>query len=139
MGAVIRYAGNNYTAEYRDVDTILQEIERAVSPDILEQCRRILKQGSPTKMQGDMSHKNYEAYRKYGNEPTIEQNMEKVMKTINKEERNGNLLPFPSWVQRLIPNAHTNPQAYLIKPGKMIGLSSMAKSSHIHGVSPSIW
>ena len=118
MGAVIRYAGNNYTAEYRDVDTILQEIERAVSPDILEQCRRILKQGSPTKMHGDMSRKNYEAYRKYGNEPTIEQNMEKVMKTINKEERNGNLLPFPSWVQRLIPNAHTTPQAYLIKPNK---------------------
>jgi len=118
MGAVIRYAGNNYTAEYRDPDAILAHIKQAVSPDIYDQCRRILKQGSPTLLQGDMTNENFEAYRKHGNAVTIAQNIQKVWKTINKEERNCNLIPLPSWVGRFLPDAHLTPQAYLIKEGK---------------------
>ena len=40
------------------------------------------------------------------------------MKTINKEDRNQYLLPFPNWLARFFENIHLTPQGLLSKLGK---------------------
>ena len=40
------------------------------------------------------------------------------MKTMNKEDRNQYLLPFPLWLARFVQNLHITPQGLISKPGK---------------------
>ena len=54
----------------------------------------------------------------YGNHSSISKNVDKTMKTMNKEERNQYLIPIPSWVARFIRNMHITPQGLLIKKDK---------------------
>ena len=45
-------------------------------------------------------------------------NTDKVLKAINKDEQNNNIIPFPKILTRFIPDLHLTPQGFLIKPGK---------------------
>ena len=40
------------------------------------------------------------------------------MKTLNKEDINQYLLPFPNWLARFFKNIHLTAQGLLSKPGK---------------------
>ena len=42
---------------------------------------------------------------------------DKVLKAINKDEQNNNIIPFPKILTRFIPDLHLTPQGFLIKPG----------------------
>ena len=105
-------------AAYRDIPSILNLIRGKVPNDLLSDFRRILEVGAPNFLVAKSSQKNFEIYRNYGNHPTLHQNMAKVQKVMNKEERNSCVIPFLNWMMRLIPNLHTTPQGLIVKPGK---------------------
>jgi hypothetical protein len=54
----------------------------------------------------------------YGNHPTVSKNREKVMKTMNKEDRKEHVLTFPAWLAPFIPHLMLTPNGFIIKPGK---------------------
>ena len=52
------------------------------------------------------------------NHTSIQQSLDKVMETLDKEDTNQYLLLFPNWIAWFIPNLHLTPQGLLSKTGK---------------------
>jgi hypothetical protein len=69
-------------------------------------------------MCADISRANALKYWQEGNKPSINKNLEKVMKTMNKEEHNKFVIPLPGWTWCFIPHLLITPQHLLQKPGK---------------------
>ena len=65
--------------------------------------------GCPRIMNATITRKNVLQYWRAGNNPTIRQNLAKVLKTMNKEERNNYVIQLSSWSFRFIPNLFVNP------------------------------
>ena len=77
---VIRYAGGNYTADYRDVPAILKFIEDKVPHELYCQVQRLFTTGAPTKLNAHSTAKNTNMYRHYGNHSSVNQNIAKINK-----------------------------------------------------------
>lgn len=118
VSSVLRYAGGNYTADYRNVKEIVQNLKGKVDESDLEDLERVFTTGAPTKMVAESSNENYMDYLKYGNHKSILKDPAKVVKTMNKEDRNCYVIPMPCWLARFIPNAFFTPNGLLCKPGK---------------------
>ena len=116
--SVLRYAGGNYTGEYRNVENIVSKLEGIVHQRDIDDLQRVFKVGAPTRMVAESTSKNFQDYFTYGNHASIAQDIEKVEKTMNKEERNSYVLPLPNWLARFIPNAFYTPNGLISKPGK---------------------
>ena len=69
-------------------------------------------------MDASSTHKNFLDFFRYGNHSTIDSNIEKTLKTMNKEDRNQYLVSLPNWLARFIPHLHIIPQGLVIKDGK---------------------
>eukprot|EP00957_Ditylum_brightwellii_P210646 15365213-Ditylum_brightwellii.AAC.1 len=123
--SVIRYASNNYTASYKDVYYILNNIQSNLPPETFAEVERVFKVGSPNKLVAISTREKILTYQRYGNHSTLEKSMEKVRKVMDKEDRNCYCTPFPCWVTRFIPHIHVTQQGLILKPGKMIDLFFM--------------
>lgn len=118
LPSVIRFAGGNYTGEYRDVDKIVKRLKGIVDEDDINDLRRLFTTGAPARMVAESSFDNFSNYFQYGNHKSISKDLTKVKKTMNKEERNNFVLPLPNWTARFIPNAFFTPNGLVTKPGK---------------------
>ena len=74
--------------------------------------------GFPNYLVAEDTRSNFLDYYRYGNHITIAQNISKVMKTMNKEDKHSYLMTLPSILARLIPDLKLTPQGLIIKPGK---------------------
>ena len=117
---LIRFLGGNYTGEYRTIeDTIKILKDTKCNEKVIEDLQRLFKTGSPNYMNASSTHKNFLDFFRYGNHSTIDSNIEKTLKTMNKEDRNQYLVSLPNWLARFIPHLHITPQGLVIKDGKM--------------------
>ena len=109
----------NYTGEYRNTKGTIKALQAAnCDVTIINDVRRTLLTGCPNKMTAESTHENFLKFFRYGNHTSIQQSLHKVMNTLNKEDRNQYLLPFPNWIARFILNLHLTPQGLLSKTGK---------------------
>ena len=116
---VIRFLGNNYTGEYRDINKTLQMLrDTKCDLQVIKELERLFSIGAPNKFNASSTHKNYLDYFRYGNHSSILKDIDKTLKAMNKEDRNQFLIPLPSWIARFIRHSHLTPQGLLIKPGK---------------------
>ena len=69
-------------------------------------------------MNASSSYKNFIDFHNYGNHSSIDKNVEKTMKAMNKEDRNQYLISLPSWLARFVVHLHVTPQGLVIKSGK---------------------
>jgi len=69
-------------------------------------------------MTAESTHQNFLKLFRYGNHTSIKQSLEKITKSLNKEDMNQYLLLFPNWIVRFIPNLYMTPQGLLSKTGK---------------------
>ena len=116
---VIRFLKGNYTGEYRNTPGTIKALQDSNCDDIIiADVQRTLLTACPNKMTAESTHQNFLKFFRYGNHTSIQQSLDKVMKTLNKEDRNQYLLPFPNWIARFIPNLHLTPQGLLSKTGK---------------------
>ena len=118
VSLVMRFLSNNYTGEYRDVPQIIARIRPFVDADLLLHFERVMLSGCPNKMNYETSRENALLYWRKGNNPSIKNNLAKVMKTMNKEDKNNFVIPLPSWLARFIPHLFFTPQHNLVKQGK---------------------
>ena len=118
LGNIMRFAGNNYTAEYRDVPTLMKKLD-GIAPDYLKkQIKDLFEIGAPTKMMGHSSRENFKRYYDYGNHASVLKNPELIEKALNKEHKYKYVMCFPGWISRFVPHLHVTPQGIVIKPGK---------------------
>ena len=116
---LIRFLGANYTGEYRDTKTTIKALENAkCNRKIIEDLQRLLEKGSPNHMNATTTHQNFLDFFRYGNHSSCDQNMGKLMKAMNKEDKNQYLISLPNWLARFIPHLHVTPQGLVIKEGK---------------------
>ena len=76
--SVIRYAGNNFTAAYRDIDEILNKIKKIIPHENFLEIERVFRVGSPNILVAESSRKNFMTYWRYRNHKLLEKNMKKV-------------------------------------------------------------
>ena len=69
-------------------------------------------------MNTSSTHSNFLEFMRYDNYTTFKKNLDQVLKTLNKEDMNQYLLPFPNWLARFFKHLHLTPQGLLFKPGK---------------------
>ena len=69
---VIRFLGNNYTGEYRDINKTLQMLrDTKCDPQVIKELERLFSIGAPNKFNASSTHKNYLDYFRYGNHSCI--------------------------------------------------------------------
>ena len=116
---IIRFLGNNYTGEYRNINKILQVLEDTrCDIQVIKDLERLFCIGSPNRLNATSTHKNYLDYFRYGNHSSILKDEHKTLQAMNKEDRNQFLITLPSWIARFIRHSHLTPQGLLSKPGK---------------------
>ena len=62
MATVMRYIGNNYTAKYRDVPTIMNTIRGILDDRVCNDVHRIITTGCPAKVSGHSRRENFLTY-----------------------------------------------------------------------------
>ena len=116
---LIRFLGGNYTGEYRDSKATIKALKNAkCNQTIIDDLQRLLEKGSPNHMNASTTHQNFLDFFRYGNHSSTNQNMDKLMKAMNKEDKNQYLISLPNWLARFIPHLHVTPQGLVIKEGK---------------------
>ena len=119
LSTVIRSLRGTYTGEFRDAAGTLAALRQTnCDPALVQEVSRTLIIGCPNKMNACSSHENFLKFFRYGNHVTIKSNPTNVRTTLNKEDRNQYLLPFPNWIARFCKNIHLTPQGLLSKLGK---------------------
>ena len=116
---LIRFLGGNYTGEYRNTKLTIQKLKESnCNAKVVKDLKRLLEVGCPNHMNASSSHNNFLDFLRYGNHSSIDKNIEKTTKAMNKEDKNQYLIPLPCWLARFIRNLHITPQGLVVKPGK---------------------
>ena len=116
---LIRFLGNNYTGEYRDVDSTMKILrDTNCNPRIINDLHRIFTVGCLNKMNAHSTHTNFRRFLKYGNHSSMDKDIGKTQKVMNKEDKNQFLIPLPNWLARFIRDLHVTPQGLIVKPEK---------------------
>ena len=84
LAAVHRRIGGNHVGAHRDVAKIIKRLKHLLEPELLEELRRVLVNGCPAKFNEEGTRQEFEAMWRYGNHQSVNQNLEKVMATMNK-------------------------------------------------------
>jgi len=113
FGLVIRYLAGEYTANWRDKKPILAAVQDLVTEEDYNHTERILDFGCPANFNWEEPEENKAIFLRQGNHPSIKAYVPIVTKTLNKEERNSHVVPFPRYFVFFSPYARTTPQTVM--------------------------
>ena len=116
---VMRYVGNNYTAEYRNVTKMIERIRGLVDDDLIGHYIRVMTVGAPAHFNYECTRENALLHLRQGNHPSIALNLPKVQKAMNKMEQHSFVIPFNSWIARFVPHIFFTPQ-HMLESGRLI-------------------
>ena len=115
----MRYLGNNFTGEYRDVKLTAEILRyKNIPEELIQDAIRVLQTGCPNHFSASTTRANAVKYLQKGKGATINRKLDQVMKTMNKEDKNNFVIPLPSWIAPFIPHTFFTPQHILEKPGR---------------------
>jgi hypothetical protein len=117
-GMFVRYVGGEYVAESRNVEKVIADISPYASKEDVDHVRRILTQGCPSMLNffEPSSSKLQSIHR--GNQRTIIDYPDIVKDTMNKLDKNSQVIPIKSWILHFSPYLHHTPQSMVLKEGK---------------------
>eukprot|EP00956_Cyclotella_meneghiniana_P014543 scaffold21809_cov24-Cyclotella_meneghiniana.AAC.3 len=119
VSALMRYLGNNYTGEHRNIPLIINKLRsHSIPEDLISKYTRVMLVGCPNHFVAETSRDNTMLYFRKRNGPTIARKLEQVWKNMNKEDKNNFVIPLPHWLARFIPHLFFTPQHVLEVPGK---------------------
>ena len=123
---LMRYMGNNYTGEYRNIDAVVNiQKQYNINDSLISKYIRVMTVGCPNHFVASASQENALLYLRNRNGQTIARKLQQVQKNMNKEDKNNFVIPLPHWIARYMPHMFFTPQHILEKPGKKIGRSLM--------------
>ena len=102
LAAVQRCIGGNHVGAHRDHEALLSRVQHLLPPKLFHELRRVLNDGSPAKFNVEGTQQEFREMFAYGNHPTVEKNLDKVMKTMNKEDCKDHVLTFPAFLAEFI-------------------------------------
>ena len=89
VSLLMRYLGGNHTGAHRDVQATAKILlEHDIDAELVRHYVRVMTVGCPRIMNADISRENALQYWRAGNNPSVKANLDKVKKTVNKEDRN---------------------------------------------------
>jgi hypothetical protein len=118
LSAVHRKLGGNHVGAHRNPEFILQQVSGLIDRTTYNHLRRILVDGCPGVFNEEATYEQYREMYKYGNHKSVEQNLEKVMLTMNKEDRKDHVLTFPAFLAEFIPDCMLTAQGFVMIAGK---------------------
>ena len=119
VSLLMRFLGNNYTGEHRDIlGTICKLQKYNIPKHLIDKFRRVMVVGCPNHFVASTSRDNTLLYFRNRNGPTIAKKLAQVQKNMNKEDKNNFVIPLPHWLSRFIPNLFFTPQHMLEVKGK---------------------
>jgi hypothetical protein len=118
LSAVHRKLDGNHVGAQRDPEFILRQVSGLIDQKTFDHLRRILVDGCPGVFNEEATYAQYLEMHQYGNHKSVEQNLEKVMLTMNKEDRKDHVLTFPAWLAEFIPDLMLTAQGFVMLPGK---------------------
>jgi hypothetical protein len=118
LAAVHRKIGGNHVGAHRNPEVILRQVEGLLDQKTYEHLRRIRCEGCPNVFNEEASYEQYLEIHKYGNHKSVEQNLDKVMLTMNKEDRKDHVLTFPAFLAEFIRDMMLTAQGLVMLPGK---------------------
>jgi hypothetical protein len=100
LAAVHRKTGGNHVAAHRtaNLEIILQQVKGFMDQKNYDHLKRILINRCPNVFNEEAMYEQYLETHNYGNHKSVEQNLEKVMKTMNKEDCKDHVLTFPAFL-----------------------------------------
>lgn len=104
----------------------------------MSDLQRILIDGCPAKFNAEGTNQDFLEQIAYGNHLSISKNIEKVMRTMNKEDQKDHVLTSPAWLAQFIPHLMLFLNDLTIKFGKMTVSSSMLLTCYTRTPPPSI-
>ena len=107
--SVICFVRGPFTAAYRDLTVILNNIQPYADRDLYSECERILKCGTPSYCNATSTDANLRAYIAYGNHSSAHDDIAKTKKSIVKDARPGYLAYFGWRMAPFIRNLHVCP------------------------------
>ena len=111
---LMRYLGNNYTGAYRNTHKVIKTLRHyKINTNLIDQYMRVITIGCPNHVVAETSRANALHYWRHGNHSSINQKIDQVMSTINKEERNNYVIHLPHWLLRFVPHIFLTPQHIL--------------------------
>ena len=117
---VYRYAGNNYTAGYRNMLKQIASIQGMVDEDLITQYIRVMTVGAPSHFNAESTRENAMLHWREGNHPSIAKNMDLVMKAMTKLEKHNFVIPIRSWIARFVPHIFFTPHHILTNKGNRL-------------------
>lgn len=119
VSALMRYLGNNFTGEHRDIPGTISKLRKyGIPEELIDKYRRVMMVGCPNHFVAETSRDNTLLYFRNRNGPTIAHKLKQVQKNMNKEDKNNFVIPLPHWLARFIPNLFFTPQHMLEIKGK---------------------
>ena len=130
-GKLVRWLGGEYMGACRNVNRTLAAVRDHVCTDDFNHMKRILLDGSPSKLTFDEPLANKSLMIKQGNLKSFNKNPELVIKTMNKEDRYSHVLPLDKLICLFSANCrHTN-QTLVIKQGNNDPLAFDASTARL--------
>jgi hypothetical protein len=109
-GMLIRFIDGEHTASYRDVKKCLDIIRPHVNPKDCDDIQRNFIQGCPKHMDIEMPKDAKKRMMKPGNQRSVDENLEVVKSTMNKEEKHSNVVALGIYLCRFSPYLNHVPQ-----------------------------
>ena len=90
----VRWLGDKYTGEHRNVHWTLTAVKDNISPDNFNHMQRIFLNGYPYELTFHEPLANKSLMIQQGNSKSFNNNPELALKTMNKEDRYSHVLPL---------------------------------------------
>ena len=117
-GRFVCWLAGEYTGCVRDVQATLAAVRNYISDDDYDHMKRILLEGCPYELQFDEPLDNKLEMIRRGNSQSFKDNIDLVLKTMNKEDRYSHLVPLDESICRFSPHCRHTTQTMVIKKGK---------------------
>ena len=87
VGDVMRFVGNNYTGEYRNVAERIEQLRGLIDDELLTLYARVMLVGAPAHFVAETTRENAMLHWRDGNHPSIAADRDLMYKATNKLEK----------------------------------------------------
>lgn len=115
---LVRFCSHEHTLAHLDRERILQRIKDRIPNEDYKQIERILYEGCPAELSFEEDNRSRLRSFERGNQLTYLRNPAKVLKAMNKEDKNSHVIALDEDLAYFSPYCRHTPQGAIDKPGK---------------------
>jgi hypothetical protein len=108
-GALVRWIGGPHVGAYRNVNQIITNLRGTVPDSDLADLHRLYTNGMPAVFNAEETEANYNAYERYGNHSSINEDPDLALQALIKEQKKGGCIVLDKRVLPFLLNVHLTP------------------------------